>query len=136
MEYVRRQKQPTGQLADTAEEICLTEALKQSLDNLNTAGEQAMDAVEFRRSLQQLTEMYAGIVRTDAGLREGLAKLEEIKQRGFARGDKGAAYCVENQSLLLTAEAVLRAAGRVRGGRRDPLAALRRQKSNLFGLKR
>ena len=39
-----------------------------------------------------------------------MAKLEEIKQRGFARGDKGAAYCVENQSLLLTAEAVLRAA--------------------------
>ena len=110
VEYVRRQKQPAGQLADAAEENGLAEALKQSLDNLNTAGEQAMDAVEFRRSLQQLTEMYAGIVRTDAGLREGLAKLEEIKQRGFARGDKGAAYCVENQSLLLTAEAVLRAA--------------------------
>ena len=61
--------------------------------------------------LDPLTEQYAGIVRTEAGLRQGLAKLEEIKQRGFACGDKGAAYCFENQSLLLTAEAVLRAAG-------------------------
>ena len=110
VDYVRQHKQHMTLTLDAAQENILKEALKQSLDKLNTVGEQAMDAVEFRRSLQQLTEQYAGIVRTEAGLRQGLAKLEEIKQRGFACGDKGAAYCFENQSLLLTAEAVLRAA--------------------------
>ncbi len=109
-EYVRQRKQQAGPLPDAEQESVLTEALQISLDRLNAAGLQALDAVEFRRSLQQLTETHAGIVRTEAGLLEGLAKLEEIKQRGFVRGDKGAAYCVENQSLLLTAEAVLRAA--------------------------
>jgi len=110
VEYVRQNKQKSDPTLDAAQESVLVEALNTNVDKLNAAGEQALDAVEFRRSLQQLTETHAGIVRTEAGLLAGLAKLEEIKQRGFVRGDKGAAYCVENQSLLLTAEAVLRAA--------------------------
>lgn len=67
-------------------------------------------AVEFRRSLQSLTEAHAGIVRTEAGLTEGLAKFEQLKSEGFVQGDKGPAYFYENLSLLLTAEAVLRCA--------------------------
>ncbi len=110
VEYVRQNKQKSDPTLLAEQESVLAAALKTNVDKLNAAGEQALDAVEFRRSLQQLTETHAGIVRTEAGLLAGLAKLEEIKQRGFVRGDKGAAYCAENQSLLLTAEAVLRAA--------------------------
>ena len=110
VEYVRQNKQKSDPTLLAEQESVLAAALNTNVDELNAAGEQALDAVEFRRSLQQLTETHAGIVRTEAGLLAGLAKLEEIKQRGFVRGDKGAAYCVENQSLLLTAEAVLRAA--------------------------
>ncbi len=72
--------------------------------------EPEQDPAVFRRSLQQLTEAYAGIVRTEAGLREGLSKFEELKQIGFSRGAKEPAYFFENQSLLVTTEAVLRAA--------------------------
>jgi len=69
-----------------------------------------MNAMDFRRTLQVLTEAGAGIVRTEAGLRESLSKLETIKSDGFAMGEKSPAYFFENKSLLLTAEAVLRAA--------------------------
>ena len=110
VKYVRQHKQKNVLTPDAAQENRLNEALQQSLERLRTTGENTMDAVEFRRSLQQLTERHVGIVRTEAGLLAGLAKLEEIKQRGFACGDKGTAYCLENRSLLLTAEAVLRAA--------------------------
>lgn len=72
--------------------------------------EPEQDPAAFRRALQQLTEAHAGIVRTEAGLRAGLSKLEEMKRCGFSRGAKAPAYFFENQSMLVTAEAVLRAA--------------------------
>ncbi|HWR30801.1 MAG TPA: FAD-binding protein [Negativicutes bacterium] len=93
-----------------ADEQLLAAAVEGVIDEIARSADREMSAIDFRHELQVLTEAGAGIVRTEAGLREALSKLETIKANGFALGNKGAAYFFENKSLLLTAEAVLRAA--------------------------
>ncbi len=88
----------------------LSAAVDGVLDEISQTVGRDTNAFEFRHALQVLTEEGAGIVRTEAGLRESLSKLETIKAKGFSLGDKAPAYFFENKSLLLTAEAVLRAA--------------------------
>lgn len=94
----------------SADEGLLTVAVDRTLTEIARSADNEMGAVEFRRTLQGLTEGGAGIVRTESGLQEALLKLEKIKAHGFAMGEKAPAYFFENKSLLMTAEAVLRAA--------------------------
>ena len=94
----------------SADEQILTAAVDGVLGEIAQSDGRKTGAMDFRRNLQALTEAGAGIVRTESGLRESLTQLEIIKAEGFAMGDKSPAYFFENQSLLLTAEAVLRAA--------------------------
>jgi succinate dehydrogenase / fumarate reductase flavoprotein subunit len=91
-------------------ERLLASAAEGVLGEMEQAAGAEMGAVDFRRTLQALVEAGVGIVRTEAGLRECLSKLETMKNNGYALGDKGPAYFFENKSLLLTAETVIRAA--------------------------
>ncbi len=113
-EYVRQWQRRAEKPAEVEREKILLEQLNSIRAEQEPAADRQLepeqDPAAFRRSLQQLTEAYAGIVRTEAGLREGLSKFEELKQIGFSRGAKEPAYFFENQSLLVTTEAVLRAA--------------------------
>ena len=88
----------------------LVEALQTVLATLAASADKPQTPLAFRRELQSLTEAGAGIVRTEAGLAESLEKLEKLKAVGFSAGEKGPAYFFENCGMLLTAEAVLRAA--------------------------
>ena len=92
------------------DEKLLSAVVEELIDEIAQSAARELSAVDFRQALQALTEAGAGIVRTEAGLRDALSKLETIKGNGFALGSKGAAYFFENKNLLLTAEAVLRAA--------------------------
>ena len=100
-------KEATGAAVDVK---TLPEALQEVKEILLESAGRLQSPVAFRRELQELTEAGAGIVRTDSGLAEGLARIEKMKQDGFSIGDKGPAYFFENCSMLLTAEAVFRAA--------------------------
>ncbi len=99
---------PADELA--ADDVTLKAAVEDILGEIASSAGCSVNAMEFRRTLQGLTEAGAGIVRTEAGLKERLLQLETIKAEGFAMGEKSPAYFFENRSLLLTAEAVLRAA--------------------------
>ena len=103
-------KNQRTEVAEAADEGALRAAVEGVLEELVRSADNEMPAMEFRRALQILTEGGAGIVRTEAGLREALSQLEKCKTQGFAMGEKAPAYFFENKSLLLTAEAVLRAA--------------------------
>ena len=91
-------------------ETMLASAIDLVLREMDYSTEKSMPAPDFRQALQSLTEAGAGIVRTEEGLQEALQKLESLKSQGFSRGEKSPAYFFENRNLLLTAEAVLRAA--------------------------
>ena len=107
---VKALKNQRTEVAEAADEGALRAAVEGVLEELVRSADNEMPAMEFRRALQILTEGGAGIVRTEAGLREALSQLEKYKTQGFAMGEKAPAYFFENKSLLLTAEAVLRAA--------------------------
>ncbi|MBP2667015.1 MAG: fumarate reductase/succinate dehydrogenase flavoprotein domain protein [Firmicutes bacterium] len=107
---VKTSKSKPPQAAElSADELLLSAAVDGVIGEITESAGRATNAVDFRRALQVLTEAGAGIVRTEAGLRDSLSKLETIKSDGFAMGEKSPAYFFENKSLLLTAEAVLRA---------------------------
>ena len=106
---LKNQNQRT-EITDALDEGALWAAVEGVLEEITQSADNEMPAMEFRHTLQVLTEGGAGIVRTEAGLREALSQLEKCKTHGFAMGEKAPAYFFENKSLLLTAEAVLRAA--------------------------
>ena len=91
-------------------EALLTAAVQEILARLSESANKPQSPVDFRRELQAVTEAGAGVVRTESGLAEGLAKLEQMKNAGFSMGEKGPSYFFENCSMLLAAEAVFRAA--------------------------
>ena len=107
---VKALKNQRTEVSEAMDEGALRAAVEGVLEELVRSADNEMPAMEFRRVLQVLTEGGAGIVRTEAGLREALSQLEKCKTHGFAMGEKAPAYFFENKSLLLTAEAVLRAA--------------------------
>lgn len=103
-------QRPVDPAAAEEAETLLAEAGRRAQAEIARTEGQARNAYEFRHELQTLTEAGAGIVRTETGLRDSLGCLEELKNSGFSLGEKTPAYYYENRSLLLTAEAVLRAA--------------------------
>lgn len=67
-------------------------------------------AAEVRKEVQESTYRSAGVVRTAAGLAEGLAELTALARTGVRKDWHGFGYALETENLLLTAELVLRAA--------------------------
>lgn len=84
------------------------EAFKQHIAGMCHKGKTS--AEEFRKTIQGLMNRTAGVVRTEAGLQKGLDQIKSLKDDGQVMDMHGIAYALENESLLLVAEMVLRAA--------------------------
>lgn len=65
-------------------------------------------ASEVRELVRAIAYRSAGVIRTEAGLEEGLAELAELAREGVRADGKGLAYALETGNLLLSAELVLR----------------------------
>ncbi|MTI96441.1 MAG: FAD-binding protein [Firmicutes bacterium] len=81
-------------------------AIKDAQHQLAAAG--GYKPQEFRERLQQVVYRAGAVVRTEAGLKQGLADLEELTAKGMVAGDP--VLIAENHNLLLVARAVLTAA--------------------------
>ena len=66
-------------------------------------------ASEARREILSITSHYAGVVRTEEGLKKGLKALEALKRERIACDEKGLAFALETENMLDVAEMVLRA---------------------------
>jgi succinate dehydrogenase / fumarate reductase flavoprotein subunit len=66
-------------------------------------------ASEARREILSITSQYAGVVRTEEGLKKGLKALEALKRERIACDEKGLAFALETENMLDVAEMVLRA---------------------------
>ena len=66
-------------------------------------------ATEARRVIQEAMSLAAGVVRTEAGIKDALAKIAELKTAGISADDKGIGYAIETHNLLDAGEAVLQA---------------------------
>jgi len=64
---------------------------------------------EARREILSITSQYAGVVRTEEGLKKGLKALEALKRERIACDEKGLAFALETENMLDVAEMVLRA---------------------------
>ncbi len=81
---------------------------KKFLSKLNHL-DKGKEASEVRKEIQSITSRFASVVRTEEGLREGLKKLKVLKKEGVAIGDKGVAFALETENLLVVAEMILKA---------------------------
>ena len=77
------------------------------------------NAVEARQDIQSVTSTFAGIIRTEKGLRTGLKTLARVRREGIAVDQRGWAYALETANVLDVAEMVLRAC-RIRKESRGP----------------
>jgi succinate dehydrogenase/fumarate reductase flavoprotein subunit len=66
-------------------------------------------ASEVRKEIQSITARYAGIVRTEEGLKRGLELLGRLKREGMSPDDRGLSFALETQNLMNVAEMILRA---------------------------
>ncbi|MCX8116639.1 MAG: FAD-binding protein [Desulfobacterota bacterium] len=66
-------------------------------------------ASEVRKEIQSIASRYASVVRTEAGLREGLRSLRSLRQMGIKRDERGWVFALETRNLLDVAEIILRA---------------------------
>ncbi len=66
-------------------------------------------ASEVRKEVQSVTSRYASIVRTEQGLKEGLAILRSLRQEGIRMDERGPVYAIETENLLTVAEMILKA---------------------------
>jgi len=62
-----------------------------------------------RRTIQEAMSLAAGVVRTEAGIRDALAQLAEIRTPGICTDEAGIACALETHNLLDAGEAVLQA---------------------------
>ena len=69
-----------------------------------------MSASALRRSLRQIMEQRASIVRTGDGLVHGLARIRELKGVRASVDGRGFSFLLETRGMLLVAEMVLAAA--------------------------
>lgn len=69
-----------------------------------------MSGREIRRRLREIMNREASVVRTEAGLKKALARLESFKEAGLRQEPGRYVYACETENLLLTAEMILRAA--------------------------
>lgn len=66
-------------------------------------------AEEVRREIQSVSSQFAGVVRTEEGLKKGIKALEALKKEGIARDGNGPVFAIETENLLDVAEMVLKA---------------------------
>jgi succinate dehydrogenase / fumarate reductase flavoprotein subunit len=89
-----------------------------------------MSASGLRRSLRQIMEQRASIIRTGDGLLRGLARIRELKgAKAFVDG-RGFSFFVETRGMLLVAEMVLAAAS-FRDESRGPHLRFNRWEDNV-----
>ena len=69
-----------------------------------------MPAQMARQQIKEVCYHAAGVVRTTAGLEQGLLALEELKNRGLRIDEAGLIFAFETRNLLTVGEAVLRSA--------------------------
>ncbi|MGI6208475.1 MAG: FAD-binding protein [Anaerolineae bacterium] len=85
-------------------------SLAEANARLDALATYAAGSAELRRAVQSAVSAGAGVVRTDAGLAEGLQRLEHLKRSHPASGPGNLVHAVETANLLTVAEMVLRAA--------------------------
>jgi len=66
-------------------------------------------ATEVRREVHSIASQFAGVVRTEEGLKEGLKILGRLKREGISPDEKGLIFASETRNLLDVAEMVFRA---------------------------
>ena len=66
-------------------------------------------AAEVRREVHSIASQFAGVVRTEEGLKEGLKILGRLKREGFSPDEKGLVFALETTNLLDVAEMLFRA---------------------------
>jgi succinate dehydrogenase / fumarate reductase flavoprotein subunit len=66
-------------------------------------------AAEVRREVHSIASEFAGVVRTEEGLKEGLKILGRLKRGGISPDEKGLIFASETRNLLDVAEMVFRA---------------------------
>jgi len=66
-------------------------------------------ATEARQIVQSAMSLAAGVVRTEAGLKRALDKVDEIRSRGVHADDAGTASAIETLNMLDSAAVVLHA---------------------------
>ena len=69
------------------------------------AGERATEA---RRVIHSVASQFAGVVRTEEGLREGSKILQRLKREGISSDEKGLIFALETRNLLDVAEMIFR----------------------------
>ena len=66
-------------------------------------------ASEIRGEIQSVTSVYAGVIRTEEGLKKGLRILRGLKKEKTALDEKGISFALETENLRDVAEMVLKA---------------------------
>ncbi|OGP88989.1 MAG: hypothetical protein A2156_04915 [Deltaproteobacteria bacterium RBG_16_48_10] len=66
-------------------------------------------ASEMRSEIQSITSQYAGVVRTEEGLKKGLKALEGLKKEKITPDGKGLVFALETENLRDVAEMIIRA---------------------------
>jgi len=69
----------------------------------------AKKAAEVRREVHSIASQFAGVVRTEEGLKEGLKILARLKREGILPDEKGLIFALETRNLLDVAEMIFRA---------------------------
>jgi len=64
---------------------------------------------EMRMAVQSILSRYAGVVRTEEGLRKGLKELMGLKKERIVPDEKGLSFALETENIRDVAEMVLRA---------------------------
>ena len=69
-----------------------------------------LPATEARKGVQKIVTAWAGVVRAERELIQGLQGLEELKRKGISVDERGLTYALETENIVDVAEMVLRAA--------------------------
>lgn len=82
--------------------------IKEYLTKLKRMGE-GKKASAMRMDIQSVASRYAGVVRTEEGLRKGLQELLGLKREKIVSDEKGLVFALETENIRDVAEMVLRA---------------------------
>ncbi len=66
-------------------------------------------AAEVRREIHSIASQFAGVVRTEEGLKEGLKSLGRLRREGISPDEKGLLFALETTNLMDVVEMVFRA---------------------------
>ncbi|MDF2502075.1 MAG: fumarate reductase/succinate dehydrogenase flavoprotein domain protein [Anaerosporomusa subterranea] len=80
------------------------------IQNVEAATSGEIPARQARKELQSIIEESVGIVRTEAGLRQGIEELNAFSAKRFYIDGPGLYYFLENSSMITVAKLVLAAA--------------------------